>query len=240
MGSFGGASSVSSLFSRIDTNNQGYIEKSDLLSALDQVSSEDNSEAVDKIFSKLDADNSGQLTEQEMVDGLGKLEAELNSQFNQSRVGRGGGHGGDQDVGFTQEELTSMIDEAGDSDPRTALMQTVVDNFDTADTDGDGLVTHSEAVAYDQSVNGTESSEVAAGMPPPPPPPPPSGSGGMDFATDSDESIVSSLEALMASQNENESDALTGDSYIMKVMAELMASYGITESATSSSISTSA
>lgn len=235
--SLSSSSSVSNLFAKIDTKNQGYIEKGELQTALDQLSLEDNSTTVDKIFSKLDTDNDGQLTEQEMVDGMEKLAAELNGQYNQSRLGQGGS----DDSGFSQDELTSMIEEIGDSDSeRTSLMQSIVDNFDTADTDGDGTVSNSEAIAYDQSANGTASAASAAGMPPPPP----SGGESSDTtydAADTNEDGSVSLEELMAYYGGDESGTSSDSSAIMKIMSELMTSYGLTDTATvGSSVSVTA
>jgi Ca2+-binding EF-hand superfamily protein len=56
------------------------------------------------------------------------------------------------DAGFTKEELQSQLDEIGSSDSkRSSLISKVVENFDTADTNGDGKVSFKEAMAYDQS-----------------------------------------------------------------------------------------
>ncbi len=143
---------VSSLFTKIDTKNQGYIDKSELQTALSQLSSDDTS--VDQVFSKLDADSDGKISESELSDGLQKLSDELNNQFNQSRLI----NASEDETGFSQAELTSMIEEIGDTDTkRTSLMQSIVDNFEAADTNGDGKVSNTEAMAFDQSINGTSS-----------------------------------------------------------------------------------
>lgn len=74
-----------------------------------------------------------------------------------------------------------MAEEVGSSDSNLAsLLASVVENFDAADSDGDGEVTAAEAMAYQQSTSegtsSTEASNVASSGMMPPPPPPPSGS----------------------------------------------------------------
>lgn len=55
------------------------------------------------------------------------------------------------DEGFTVEELTSLAKSEETDSKRAALMTSLTANFDTADTDGNGKVTHSEAMAYEKS-----------------------------------------------------------------------------------------
>ena len=255
IGSLSSTSWVSKLFTKIDTKNQGYIDKSELQTALGQLSASDSTTTVDKIFSKLDADNDGKITKQEMSDSMQKLAQELDNQFNQMRVNGQGG----KDTGFSKDELTSMIADIGDTDSkRTALMQSIVDNFDKADTNGDGKVTNSEAMAYDQTINGTSSTTAATGSMPPPPPPPPSGTSSSDgsssstsgdsattyAAADTNKDGIVSLEELLAyegtrsTDTTSSSDAMT----VMKTMMQLMQAYGLSSSgsaqvAASSSIS---
>lgn len=157
---------ASKLFSKLDSKNQGYIEKSDLQSAFDQVSSSGNSgstASVDEIFKQLDGDGDGKVTREEMSDSLTKLSDQMESQFNSMRTsGRGGMHGmggmpppppqGSDGAGFTKDELQAQLDEIGSSDSkRASLISNVVNNFDKADTDGDGKVSMQEAMAFDQS-----------------------------------------------------------------------------------------
>ncbi|HWT53241.1 MAG TPA: EF-hand domain-containing protein [Rhodocyclaceae bacterium] len=140
------------LFAKIDSNKQGYIEKSDLQSA---ISGTDNDSDVDALFSQLDSDGDGKVTEDEFTNVL----SQLNQQFDQMRM-----QGGmppppppqGQDSGFTKDELTAQLEEIGSSDSkRSSLISNIVNNFDAADSDGDGKVTFQEAMAFDQSSNGT-------------------------------------------------------------------------------------
>jgi len=149
------SSMVNSLFSRIDTSNQGYIDKAGLKTAFQEITSSDSdssSSSVDAIFDKFDSDSDGKLTKTEMTDGMTKLAQELNNQFNQSRL-TNGTNSLENTSGYTKDELTSLIDQVGDSDSkRTSLMSSIVSNFDKADTDGNGKVSNEEAMAYDKTL----------------------------------------------------------------------------------------
>lgn len=166
---------ASKLFSKLDSKGQGYIEKSDLQSAFDQVSSGGNSgstASVDEIFKQLDGDGDGKVTKDEMSDSLKKLSEQMESQFNSMRTsGQGGMHGmggmpppppqGADGAGFTKDELQAQLDEIGSSDSkRSSLISNVVNNFDKADTDGDGKVSMLEAMAFDQSSQSASTSST--------------------------------------------------------------------------------
>jgi len=196
------------LFSKLDTKGQGYIEKSDLQSAFDQLSSAGNSGSsanVDQVFSSLDGDGDGKITKDEMSSSLQKIAAELDSQFNKMREGgmnRAGGMPppppqgaeGQNDAGFTKEELTSQLNEIGTSDSkRASLISNIVNNFEKADSDGDGKVSFKEAMVYDQA------SQTSA-------------SSGSTAATSSSTTVAI--------------DSTKLDAHIMKQIMELMRAYG--------------
>lgn len=134
-------------------------------SAFSQISDSSSADATE-VFSTLDGDRDGKVTKDEMTSALQQVAAELDSQFNNMRM-HGGGPGGpggmppppppENDTGFTAEELASQLEEIGDSDSQRAeLISNVLENFDEADSDGDGKVTFKEAMALDQS--GSDSS----------------------------------------------------------------------------------
>lgn len=185
------SSMVKNLFAKVDTKNQVYIDKTELQSAFDQIATDaasggsSASSSVDAIFKKLDGDSDGKITEQEMTTGMQKLADQFDSQFNQSRTsGMGSARQGDEDDGFTKDQLTSMVKEIGSSDSkRSELMSKIADNFDAADTDSDGKVNREEAMAFDKAsktdasssdastaVDGSAGVKHAHGAPPPPPP----------------------------------------------------------------------
>ncbi len=171
---------VEDIFSKLDTKGQGYLEKSDLESALSGLGS-DSSASVDDVFSTLDGDGDGKVTKDEMSSTLQKLADELDSQFNASRMSAAQGGGmrpplpppaeGEEDEGYTQDELSAIASSTDDTN-LSELMNSLAANFDAADANGDGKVTQQEAMAYQESADaaGSGSATAAAnGMPPPPP-----------------------------------------------------------------------
>ncbi|WP_028993531.1 EF-hand domain-containing protein [Azonexus hydrophilus] len=161
----GSSSQVSQLFSRLDSKSQGYLEKSDLVSAFSAISGSGDS-AAEELFSVLDADSDGKVTESEFASTLSKLQEELEAQFGQMRM-----QGGMpppppppmNDSGFTKEELEAQLAEIGGADSdRANLIADVVANFEAADTDGDGKVSFKEAQAYQESQRAESTASSAA------------------------------------------------------------------------------
>lgn len=65
----------------------------------------------------------------------------------------------ENDAGFTEEELSSQLADIGSSDSkRSELISKVLENFDEADTDGDGKVSFKEAMALEQSTRNASTS----------------------------------------------------------------------------------
>ena len=179
IGGIGSSSQMmSQLFSRLDSKSQGYIEKSDLASAFSAISGTSGSASetsVDDVFAALDSDSDGKVTESEFASTLSELQSQLDSQFNQMRMGGMQGHGQqgmggmppppppENDSGFTQDELTAQLEEIGSSDSqRSSLISNIVNNFDAADSDGDGKVSFKEAMAFDQSQQASTTSESSS------------------------------------------------------------------------------
>lgn len=156
---------ASDLFSQLDTSGKGYIEESDLASALSSLSSSSSStSSASDIFTQLDTNGDGKVTESEMTSSFTKLADELNSQFDQSRMQDATGSTPpppppENDTGFTQSELEQQLSEIGSSDSeRASLISSVISNFSSVDTDSDGKVTFDEAMSYSQSTSATSSS----------------------------------------------------------------------------------
>jgi Ca2+-binding EF-hand superfamily protein len=213
------------LFAQLDSKGQGFIEKSDLQSAFSQISgtisssiassATGSSASVDDVFSQLDADDNGKVTKDEMSSSMKKLADELDSQFNQMRMSGGmggmsgpGGAGGPGgmppppppggDEGLSKDELTHQLSEIGSSDSkRSDLMSKVVNNFDAADTDGNGKVSFQEAMAYDQQ-----------------------------SSTGSTTSSDNTSAAAASSESTRSSSSTSNDLAIMKRIMDLMQAYG--------------
>jgi Ca2+-binding EF-hand superfamily protein len=165
------AKMAETLFSKLDSTGKGYVAESDLASALSALtgssSSTSASASASQIFSELDGDGDGKVTQDEMKSGLAKLAEALDSQFNASRMQGGGAMPPPpppaDDAGFTKDQLSSQLSEIGSSDPaRASLISKVVENFDAADTDGDGKVSFSEAMAYEQSTSSNSTSTTSS------------------------------------------------------------------------------
>jgi Ca2+-binding EF-hand superfamily protein len=137
------------LFSQLDTSGQGYIDKATLQSALDNASTSTSS--VDTLFSKLDTNGDGKVTKQEFTDTLKQLETQLQANANLQAGGMPPPPPAN-DAGFTKDELTAQLSEIGSSDSkRSNLISNMIENFDKADTNGDGKVSMQEAMALEQS-----------------------------------------------------------------------------------------
>lgn len=169
--SLGSTTSISQLFAKLDTRSQGYLEKSDLVSAFSKIASDSTSSTAEDVFAALDSDSDGKVTESEFSTTLSKLQEELDGQFNQMRMQGHGGHGPqgmggmppppppEGDAGFTKEELSSQLEDIGSSDSkRSSFISNVVNNFEAADSDGDGKVTFAEAQAYNSSASSSSDS----------------------------------------------------------------------------------
>jgi Ca2+-binding EF-hand superfamily protein len=145
------------LFSKLDTSGKGYIEQSDLQTALQSVPASGGASAED-VFASLDGDSDGKVTQQEMSDSIKKLSDALDNQFQNMRMsgamaGMGSGiqRGGD-DAGLSQEDLTSQLASIGNADSNRAdMLSSLLDNFDQVDTDSNGKVSFDETPAYKQS-----------------------------------------------------------------------------------------
>jgi hypothetical protein len=169
------------LFAKLDTLDQGYIGKSELQSALQKVSSTSeitglstDENEVDALFSQLDTDGDGKVTEQEFTDSIAAIEEQISNLFSQMRMNEAMGGAmppppppppeGENDIGFTQEELTAQLEQIGSSDPkRASFIESIIANLDEADADGDGRVKFQEAMAFNQASESAEESTSSAG-----------------------------------------------------------------------------
>jgi Ca2+-binding EF-hand superfamily protein len=167
---------ANSLFAKLDTQNQGYIDKTGLESAFSKIPDRsDSSASVDDIFTRLDSNNDSRVTKDEMATYFKTSFDQIKSQTNLNRMhgcGGGGpsGPGGmppppqqnANDTGFTKNELTGQLEEICSSDTkRAALISKIIENFDAADSNGDGKVSLQEAMAYDKA-NQTDTSAATA------------------------------------------------------------------------------
>lgn len=153
---------VDKIFSKLDSKGQGYIEKSDLQSAFDQVSSKGsagNIPSVDDVFKELDNNGDGKVTKQEMSDSIKKLAEQLDIQFQTMRMsGKGGGMRGMGIEGLSKSDVSGMADSATGN--ASQALNTLAQNFDVADTNQDGKVSAQEAMAYQATSEALSSSDA--------------------------------------------------------------------------------
>jgi Ca2+-binding EF-hand superfamily protein len=162
------AEMAENLFSKLDTAGQGYIEKTDLQSAFDSISTGTD---VDSLFTQLDTDSDGKITKDEFSSNLSKLTEQFDQQFQGMRMEAAmQGMGGmppppppADEEGFTKEELTAQLEEIGTTDSqRSSLISSVIENFEAADTNSDGKVSFQEAMAYQESSGSTNTNTATA------------------------------------------------------------------------------
>lgn len=159
---------ASNVFSKLDTKGQGFIEESDLQSALSQLSSTSASSTESDsaaLFKALDGDSDGKVTESEFSSSMQKLADALDNQAFGSRMAGAmpppPPPQGD-DAGFTQDELNSQLEEIGSTDSaRSELISKVAENFEAADANGDGKVSAPEAMAYERESRTSASSSTS-------------------------------------------------------------------------------
>lgn len=159
---------ASNLFSKLDTKNQGYIDKSELASALSGASdsSDSSSTSSDALFTQLDTNGDGKITQSELSDGLQTLADTLMSQLRHSQMQQMGDMppppDDGSDEGFTKDQLTSMASDLSSTDSKRAeFMSKLAANFDAADTDGNGKISRKEAMSFDQA-NRSDSTTAAS------------------------------------------------------------------------------
>lgn len=180
-----------SIFSKLDTKNQGYIEKADLQSALGAAGDgSDQSVDIDSAFGALDGDDDGKVTKSELTEAMTKLSDQLNAQFDASRVSGGmqppsgpppegegeeGGMAATGAMGATSAAMSGAPRGAGGPPPGGGAQgagsagETEETNSTSstyvaaADTDGDGTVSEEEQAAYDKKVASGETSTGSDG-----------------------------------------------------------------------------
>lgn len=166
------------LFAKVDTKNQGYIDKAALQSALEQVSADGSSTStdVDQFLSKIDSDSDGKITKQELTDGVKQLADQLDAQFDSSRVARAGA--GEpppappsiddifssldtKNQGYLDKEsLQAAFDKnSTDTEANTAKVEEI---FKALDTDGDSKITKEELAAGIDQLGGPDGAASAS------------------------------------------------------------------------------
>lgn len=155
---------ASAVFQKLDSQQKGYLEQADFSAVLSQLQQSADDEQSAGWFSQLDADQDGKLTSAEF--SIAVSEQLYNAQ---GKCGMpGGGPQGmpppEEDAGKTVDELTAMVEELSATDSKAAAgLQSIIDQFDSADQNKDGKVTMQEAQALKQQQASTASASSTAG-----------------------------------------------------------------------------
>lgn len=167
---------ASDLFSKLDSSSKGYLDASDFSKALQSVQQDTSDSQSSEWFSQLDADADGKLTSDEFSSGVSEQLYNARGSMGAGGPPPGGMNGMQgmppppppedaEDSGKTVDELSEMLDNVKDSDSHLASdLQSIIDQFDQADSDQDGKVTREEAMAFKESqkTSGSTTSDSSA------------------------------------------------------------------------------
>jgi Ca2+-binding EF-hand superfamily protein len=144
------------MFDAIDTKGQGFIEKSDLATALQGLSQsgKQNTLSVDDAFKQLDTNGDGQITKQEFADDLKAMLANMQSQM------QAGGKpppppatdttAESSAAGLSQDYLSSVASAEANAN-RKSQLDDLIANFSTIDSNADKQISAKEVLAYKQA-----------------------------------------------------------------------------------------
>lgn len=123
------------LFAELDAFGRGAIERADLERAFDKIADKTTAGA-ERLFTRLDADGDGAISKAEFSGSINRLADQLDHHYMRLRLqGDGGPPLPASDAGFSRDALTGLV-------------SGIAENFDRADTDGNGRVSIREMRAY--------------------------------------------------------------------------------------------
>ena len=154
-----GSKFAEALLSTMDVDASGGVDSAEFSKAALELSSISDESAITEAFNGLDTDENGAI-------GLDELTSAFESMASAGAMGMrppgpppGGPPPGqredEEDTGYTVGELTTLASETSSTDSTlSSLLETLATNFEAADANGDGRVTASEAMAYQESSKG--------------------------------------------------------------------------------------
>lgn len=156
---------ASAVFQKLDSQQKGYLEQADFSTALSQLQQSADEQQSAEWFSQLDADQDGKLTSAEFSTSVAEQLYNAQGTFGMPAGMPPPGPAPQDDQGKTVDELTAMVETLSGTDSKAAAgLQSIIDQFDSADADKDGKVTMQEAQALQQqnqtsSTTSTDSSQ---------------------------------------------------------------------------------
>jgi len=150
-----GSKFAEALLSKMDVDSSGGVDSAEFSKAALELSSISDESAITEAFNGLDTDENGAI-------GLDELTSAFESMASAGVMGMGGKpppppgpppkREDEEDTGYTVGELTTLASETSSTDSTlSSLLETLATNFEAADANGDGKVTASEAMAYQES-----------------------------------------------------------------------------------------
>jgi Ca2+-binding EF-hand superfamily protein len=154
---------TNNIFSKIDTNNKGYIDKSGLSTALSNINGSSNEANTEDVFNNMDVDGDGKLTKSELTKGIENLLSQLQNsalrpESKEHMPPPPESMEGmplppiDENDGVTQEQASEIASNSDDTH-LASLMSNISENFEAADTNQDGKVSAQEAMAYQKGAD---------------------------------------------------------------------------------------
>jgi Ca2+-binding EF-hand superfamily protein len=140
------SSDIQNAFSKMDSDGDGKVTKQEFTSTMSQLrgrhhhQEDESTQSTDSSFNNngMDMHSMGGM---QAMGGMPPPPPPSGSQGNQSF-----------DEGFTADELKAKLQEIGTSDSKSStFIKKVLNDFSTADTDGNGKVSFAEAIALDKS-----------------------------------------------------------------------------------------
>ena len=163
------------MFSKVDTDGSGSVDKTELQDMLDNIAQKTGTSlgSADDLMSKMDTDGDGSLSKDELASGMKSLMPAPSSTVEFAHHGGGGGcHMPPPDSdssGSTSTTATDPLDTNGDgvvsADELAAgqLKNAANDLFAAIDTNGDKSISKSEAETFKQNVDGAIQGMESAG-----------------------------------------------------------------------------
>ncbi len=164
------------IFSKLDTEDQGYLSQEVLSSAFGSLNSDAADSDAESLVSSIDTDSDGQITKSELSKGVENLLSQLSgSQQRPPMQGQGGmppppppGGAGEEGSGELGEGVTAEqaaeIAASTDDERLAEIMTEISDNFDEVDTDEDGVVSREEGMAFHEAQRESELAEASEGV----------------------------------------------------------------------------
>lgn len=152
------------LMSSLDSDSSGSIDVTEFSEAALSLSSKAvDEDAINEAFSLLDDDDDGTIS-------LDELTGYMTSNLQNGQVASSSPPppppppSKEDDSGYTQDEINSLSSDTSSVDGSlAALFETLANNFDEADENGDGEVSATEAMAYQKKVNQEELTTTTIG-----------------------------------------------------------------------------